>query len=85
MCRGKNRPKHWATSIIFNKLLKINNRQIGENSSNLVTLEAKLAGNAGFHRHPETSSKATLQPFYSLWGICNIRQILVKIVLCNIS
>jgi hypothetical protein len=30
--------KIWATSVIFNKLYRVNNRPIGENSPNLVTL-----------------------------------------------
>jgi hypothetical protein len=33
--------KFWATSVIFKKLLKVNNHPIGENSPNLVTLLAK--------------------------------------------
>jgi hypothetical protein len=28
----------WATSVIFKKLPKVNNRPLGENSPNLVTL-----------------------------------------------
>jgi hypothetical protein len=31
-------PRNWATFIFFRKLLKENNRTIGENSPNLVTL-----------------------------------------------
>jgi hypothetical protein len=30
--------KIWATSVIFKKTPKVNNRPIGENSPNLVTL-----------------------------------------------
>jgi hypothetical protein len=36
--RGKNGPKIWATSVIFQKLPKNNNHPIGKNSPNLVTL-----------------------------------------------
>jgi hypothetical protein len=33
----------WATSVIFEKLLKANNRPLGENSSNLVTLPTTVS------------------------------------------
>jgi hypothetical protein len=33
-------PKLWATSVFSEKLLKINNRPLSENSPNLVTLQA---------------------------------------------
>jgi hypothetical protein len=32
----------WATSVIFKKMLKVNNRPLGENSPNLVTLASAL-------------------------------------------
>jgi hypothetical protein len=35
---GKNSPKMSATSVIFKKIPKRTNRQMGENSPNLVTL-----------------------------------------------
>jgi hypothetical protein len=34
----KSSPKNWASFEIFQKLPKVNNRPMGENSSNLVTL-----------------------------------------------
>jgi hypothetical protein len=41
----------WATSVIFGKLPKVNNRPLGENSPNLITLEsAKKLGAAFFSR-----------------------------------
>jgi hypothetical protein len=35
---GKNSPKLWATSVIFEKLPKDNNRPLGENSPTVATL-----------------------------------------------
>jgi hypothetical protein len=35
---GKKKPKLLATSVIIEKLPKVNNHPLGENSPNLVTL-----------------------------------------------
>jgi hypothetical protein len=34
----KNSPNFWATSVIFKMQSKVNDRPVGENSLNLVTL-----------------------------------------------
>jgi hypothetical protein len=36
--RGKGTPIMWATSVIFKKLLRVNNHPLGENSPNPVPL-----------------------------------------------
>jgi hypothetical protein len=40
---GKNSPSIWATHVIFWKVLIVNNRTIGENLPNVVTLFVKTA------------------------------------------
>jgi hypothetical protein len=35
---GKSSPTIWATSVIFNKLARVNNHTLGENLPNLVAL-----------------------------------------------
>jgi hypothetical protein len=39
---AKSSPKICATSVIFKRMAKVNNRPSGENSPNLVTLLARL-------------------------------------------
>jgi hypothetical protein len=39
----KSGPKFWATSLMFGKLLKVNNRPLGENSTSLVILKMSKA------------------------------------------
>jgi hypothetical protein len=39
----KSSPRIFATSVIFNQLAKVNNRPMGKNTSNLVTLVARAA------------------------------------------
>jgi hypothetical protein len=42
----------WATSVIFKKLPKVNNRPMGENSPHLVTLSTTLlTGMTGISLH----------------------------------
>jgi hypothetical protein len=41
----KKVPKNWATSVL-NKLPKVNNNPIGENSPNLVTLADSVANSS---------------------------------------
>jgi hypothetical protein len=40
----KKSTRMWATSEIFNKMPKVNNRQIGEHMPNLVTLKVTYLG-----------------------------------------
>jgi hypothetical protein len=41
--RGKSCPKNCATFVILQKLPKVNHRQMGENSPNLVTVLSSQA------------------------------------------
>jgi hypothetical protein len=66
---GKSSPNFWAIyAIFFIKLPKVNNRQIGENSPNLVALRTYVSQ----HSLPiQVTKMAALQLPRSLCGIRN--------------
>jgi hypothetical protein len=67
---GKSGTKIWATFVFFQKLPKVNNRPLGENSPNLVTLHAARGqyskqdfcayGKVGAHGRREVGPCATI-------------------------
>jgi hypothetical protein len=59
---GKSGTKIWATSVFFQKLPKVNNRPLGENSPNLVTL---LKTDITTGANPTTSEFTTTTPALS--------------------